>query len=149
MSPFEELLRNTLKNLNEQLSQAGGDLNRAVAEVDKAVSAISEGTLHLKLRLCGRSVNPLNYELALIFRGEDSRPLVIYEVPLSSYPIGVYEISNVEPRAKIGSIHSEAELTEHFQRIVTDPESSLLGYLAFAVRQLEEDKREAEQATAG
>ena len=149
MATLEEQLRNTLKNLNDRFSQVGGDLNRAVAEVAKAVSTVSEGMLQLKLRRVGRVANALNYELILTYRGEDSRPIALYEVPLSGYPIEEFAISNVEPRALQATIASPAELTEHFQRMVNDPESPLVGYLAFAVRQLEEDKREAETSAAG
>ena len=46
-------------------------------------------------------------------------------------------------------VGSFGELEEHFKQMVSNPNSALVRHVAFAVRHLEEDKREADQTTAG
>jgi hypothetical protein len=114
MLTLEEQLRNTLNNLNERRSQAGGNLNRTVAQVATAVSTISGGLLQLKLRRVAIVANHLNYDLILTYRGKNSQPIARYEVPLSGYPIESLPPANGVAHAKLATIASPAELAEHF-----------------------------------
>lgn len=150
----EELLRDTLQRVNDRHSQAGRELHVAVDDVAQAVTSISGGLLRLSLRQL--KVTPVFslYELQTSYRNERGTFLAAYAVPISGFPITVCRSEEdalycFPPGPQSEQITNTNELREHFRRMATDPGEPLVLDLAFAVRQLAEDKREAETAAAG
>lgn len=155
MPTIEELLRSTLKGVNDQHSRADGDLHRAVAEVAKATQVLSGGLLTVRLYPAKSVAQSTRYVLRLHYRNEESRFIGFYVVAASGYPIRFYDSEYLAndvtylPSAPTGQFDTPDEVNEHFRRIATDPSSPLVVYLAYAVRQLDEEAKDNTISSAG
>jgi len=143
----EQLLRDALAKVNARHELGSRALHAAVGDLDRAVRAVASGALRLELRSIEMRATVSVYGVYSSYRGERGNFIAAYAVPLDGFPIAVcrdeenaqhFDTDDVQE-----VIGSEAELAEHFRMLATDPDSPLVLDLAFAVRQREEDEREA------
>lgn len=127
MPTLEELLRVSLKGANERFDQANKTLHAVVVEAAKAVEAATEGKATVRLHVIESNESGTRYSLQVCDRkGTDTRFLTDFNVTKNGFPI--FEGSN---RNAIGSAEA---FTSYFQKLMSDPESPLVGYLAYIVR---------------
>jgi hypothetical protein len=142
----EQLLRDALAKVNARHELGSRSLSAAVGELDRAVRAVSGGALRLELRSLEMKATASVYGVYSAYRGERGNFLAAYAVPLDGFPIRVCRIEE-EVLGSLSAfkevIDTEGDLAEHFRTLATDPDSPLVLDLAFAVRQREEDEREA------
>jgi hypothetical protein len=142
----EQLLRDALAKVNARHELGSRALHAAVGDLDRAVRAVAGGSLRLELRALELKPTVSLYTLESACRSERANFIAAYSVPLDGFPILVCRIEEnalMHPSAFKEVIDSEAALAEHFRTLATDPDSPLVLDLAFAVRQREEDEREA------
>ncbi|MDY3552574.1 hypothetical protein R5W24_001658 [Gemmata sp. JC717] len=140
MATLEQLLRAALRGAGEQFNEASKALHVAVVELAKAVEAATEGKATVRLRpksrLQGRTgkmespENAIYYSLVVLAKGDDEgRELTTFCVSYNGFPIS-YEIDH--QWHKFWS--PEEFATDYLTKLASDPDSPLVGYLAFIVR---------------
>ena len=131
MPTLEELLRASLKGANEKFDQANTSLHAAVVEAAKAVEAATEGKATLRLSGATQDESGTRYSLGVLAKDAGSfRELAVFFIPQRGFPI----YRETRSREIEGSFHSESALKAYFNSLATDPDSPLIGYLAYILR---------------
>src|SRR5262249_22673335 len=144
MPTFEEVLRTTVSGVNEQYDRANRDLHRVVAEVSKSVQAASNGLASVVLRRTSEGSGGATYKLVLkSHRDSEERDLAAISVPLQGYPI---QVAGAAPPSLYGLKQSADELTGGFQKMASDPNSPLVAFVAYLLRNRAEDSAEEAEA---
>ncbi|WP_162671899.1 hypothetical protein [Gemmata massiliana] len=134
MPTLEELLRASLKGANEKIDQANKDLHAAVVEAAKAVESVTEGKATLRLNATGSDESGTRYDLDVIVYGggNEARTLSNLGVPIKGYPI--FRYTNRNRDSTVERFDSVDALKAYFQKLASDADSPLVGYLAYVVR---------------
>jgi hypothetical protein len=150
MPTLEEMLQTTLKGVHENYEKASGDLHRAVAELAKAVQAISKGRASVVLKLRSFDQQDTLYDLEFALQSEvptanrklsgrrgEQRLLGVFSVPPSGYPFYLYADPDDAERGRndLRTFNSSKDIADHIQSMVTDPASPIVALLAYALRQ--------------
>jgi hypothetical protein len=143
MPTLEELLRASLKGANDKYNQANKALHAAVVETAKAVEAATEGKATIRLDEVQRNASETRYDLVIVIKKDDeSRTIAIFEVGMKGFPITRYEDSEYQghPAFRVMEKFETAEaIAKYFQKLASDPDSPLVGYLAYIMRNLGDD----------
>jgi hypothetical protein len=132
MPPIEELLRATLKRATEKFDQVNGALHAAVVEAKKAVEAVTGGMATLRLDERSNDEFETRYDLDVVVKGNDVRTLANIGVRKKGYPI--YRYHDADSMNITEKFDSAEALTAYFNKLAADPDSQLIAYLAYAVR---------------
>lgn len=136
MPTLEELLRASLKGANEKYDQANKSLHAAVAEAAKAVETVTGGKAFLRLHQVEQAVDWTRYRLVVASKsGKEVRSLTILEVPLNGFPIERLEDDrHTENLTILEKFDTSEQLHKYFRTLVSDPNSPLVAYLAYILR---------------
>jgi hypothetical protein len=141
MPTLEELLRASLKGANDKYNQANKALHASVVETAKAVEAATDGKATVRLDEVNRDANETRYDLVIMIKGLDgTRTIANFGVSMQGFPIYRYEETGGytfrgNPEFRVAEKFDSAEaITKYFQKLASDPDSSLVGYLAFIIR---------------
>ncbi|AMV23903.1 hypothetical protein VT84_05875 [Gemmata sp. SH-PL17] len=137
MPTLEELLRASLKGANVKFDQANSDLHATVVEAAKAVEAVTGGKATLRLFPIAKDDTATGYDLCVVTVGQQFRKLTSFTVTGAGYPIARH--ASPEQTAE-QHIKSSEELSSYFRKLASDPDSSLVAYLAYIVRNFLEEE---------
>lgn len=132
MPTLEELLRASLKGANEKFDQANRALHAAVVETAKAVEAATDGRATVRLQEVDVDESGTRYSLNVHTKGMGGRDLAYFFLPQRGFPI-YGESQNREIK---DTFPSATALDTYFSALASDPDSPLVGYLAYVVRHL-------------
>ncbi|SRR6266540_4669133 len=129
MPTLEELLRASLKGANEKFDQANKALHAAVVDAAKAVEAVTGGKAVLRLHKMIENEGSTDYTLR-VEAGTESRALTDFTVTKKGYPI----TRNARQGVHAEQFDSPEQLSAYFQKLASDPDSPLVAFLAYVVR---------------
>jgi hypothetical protein len=133
MPTLEELLRVSLKGANERFDRANKALHAAVVEAAKAVEAVTDGKATLRLDEVRSDDDETRYDLNVVpKRGGEGRTLSNLAVTKKGFPI--YRHQSSRDYTLLEQFDSTETLTAYFQKLASEPDSPLIGYLAYIVR---------------
>lgn len=142
MIDFEHTLQQSLSGINDKFNEANNDLRTTVLSVAKAVEKLSHNSCELQLRTDKNDTVGVTYSLIAIIPTNERRPKIqridSFIVQTSGYPIvqGEYQKFNDDFEVEL-ELKDKAELTDHFLKLLSNPESALLQAVAFAIRNSE------------
>ena len=135
MPTLEELLRASLKGANERFDSAKNTLHAAVVEAAKAVEAATGGKATIRLEEVSKKEAETRYSLEVIMKGTDEvRELEIFSVSSNGFPIRAL----AEGGGAYNQFNTEESIVKYFEKLASNPESPLVRYLAFIIRNSDE-----------
>jgi hypothetical protein len=133
MPTLEELLRASLKGANDKFDQANKALHAAVVEAAKAVEAATEGKATLRLEEVKSDADETRYNLDIVVKEDDAvRTIASFAMGRKGFPIT--RLHNRESLHMLEKFDSAEAISAYFQKLASDPESPLVGYLAYIIR---------------
>ena len=134
MGEFDDILGATLKNANEKFNEARRDLNNIVSEVASAVTTKTKPNFGVELKIVAHSATHLIYQLQFIFRG-NRQSMGLYALGSQGYPIEFGTNATEQGMSNPdGQLKDLAEITQHFQEMLKNPDSPLMVQIAFEMR---------------
>jgi hypothetical protein len=133
MPTLEELLRTSLKGTNEKFDQANRALHAAVVEAAKAVEAVTNGKATLQLDEVRNDDAQTRYALGVVSKGTgEARTVTYLAVTRRGFPISRHHDSDTSYPQE--SFDTPEKLSLYLQKLASDPDSPLVAYLAYFVR---------------
>jgi hypothetical protein len=143
MPTLEELLRASLKGANEKYDNANKALHAAVVDTAKAVESATKGKATVRLNIVSRDAGEIRYELRIVINDvSDTRSIANFAIGTKGFPILRYEDEDFSYQGRTvyrieEKFESAEAISNYFKNLVSDPDSSLVGYLAFIIRNLD------------
>lgn len=132
---FQALLREAVRSVNDIHQKAVDDLLALCAQLDAAVSSLSEGELSIKIVEITDTPEGVAYEMRLHDKVNALYNFSMYKVPVAGYPI---TFGGRGSGSKFAGFEAQClnrtALEQHFAQLLTDTHSQLVVQVSFALR---------------
>lgn len=136
MTDFEELFRKRLEGANEAFDRADKDLRKAVFDLSAGLEEVTDGQFSMKLDDRGENEDGRAYDLDLeqLDPEGDRQTLVGFFVSSLGYPISTGATSGNGGFNIKGQLKTSEELIAYLVKMIENPDSPLMRYLAYQLR---------------
>jgi hypothetical protein len=138
MGKFDEILRKSLKGINDAFESAKNDLEEVVHELQDAIRDVVSGknvNVWLDDCLANSEEQIVAVRVGFKFSGREQVVIGYYRITLGGYPISYGTFLDDEERFEpAGNIENRAGLEQHFAEMLADKQSPLVLFLAYLRR---------------
>lgn len=143
MPDFDKLLQESLLGVNKAFEQADADLHELVAEASTALGRVTNGVVEMPLVRWSEDLNGVVYSLVVRDPADESHEGAAtvggYQVSRKGYPVRMGDTLLASSTQRMSfrpasELKSKSELQQHFEGLLSNPDSPVVANAAFFMR---------------